>query len=322
MTREALQVSVHAPDFSTPADAVRIAFDFLDAGDGAMVDVMHTGSEEEDPELRGTLVGVPAGIRQRRASRSMVLRPEQWHPRVRRERLARMRLAFAATLGFALGFVLVWLGASSLLPVVLSVISATLVVELLGMASRRPPFPLELLAGEGTSQETTEADAAPYTVPPSDVFCSGHGDEVFVDSAGNRHPAVGAEPAASWKPVSGARYIWKTSGPTTEEARTGETLALLRTMHLPAAPSSADLTVRVDNEAEVFINGTSVTGLRSDTFGTPVPDILPIAPLLKLGENQIRFVVHNYEFPDAMAADNPAGIAYRLEVHYSTRDRS
>ena len=45
-----------------PGNEVQFSFDYIDSGDGAVIEVIHT-SEERHPQVLGTIRGIPKGIR-------------------------------------------------------------------------------------------------------------------------------------------------------------------------------------------------------------------------------------------------------------------
>lgn len=44
------------------ANRVNVTFDFLDKGDGASIEILHTGNRDTKPSFEGAIVGVPQGI--------------------------------------------------------------------------------------------------------------------------------------------------------------------------------------------------------------------------------------------------------------------
>jgi hypothetical protein len=56
-TREAIQFDATARD-----GACFIDFDFFDRHDGAVLDLLHTGSDTDRPSIQGTVKGLPAGV--------------------------------------------------------------------------------------------------------------------------------------------------------------------------------------------------------------------------------------------------------------------
>ena len=45
-----------------PANRVNVTFDFLDKGDGASIEILHTGKKDTKPIFEGAIVGTPKGI--------------------------------------------------------------------------------------------------------------------------------------------------------------------------------------------------------------------------------------------------------------------
>ncbi len=155
-------------------------------------------------------------------------------------------------------------------------------------------------------------------VTPGDVFCSGvGGGEEFEDTDGSVKPAVVLPRRAAWRPVVGAEYIWARTLPTPEEARKGCLVTLVRPLELRAEPQSATLSLRVDDEADVAINGHSVA-VELVGFTQEQPHTLEVAPHLRQGHNELRVTVRNgaMDREGILPKHNPSGVAYRLDVTY------
>ena len=119
----------------------------------------------------------------------------------------------------------------------------------------------------------------------------------------------------AWKPIAGAKWIWKTKKPSDQDAQRGQTLWhrldfwLLRSSHSAA---SATLTLMVDDSVNVYVNGQLVAeNIRS----SQVPTTVYFAPFLRRWNNVIHMEITND--PDkegATGEENPAGIVYALRV--------
>jgi hypothetical protein len=118
-----------------------------------------------------------------------------------------------------------------------------------------------------------------------------------------------------WKPIAGAKWIWKTKKPSDQEAQRGQTLWhrldfwLLRSSHSLA---SATLTLMVDDSANVYVNGQLVA---ENVRSFHVPTTVYLAPFLRRWNNVIHMEITNDpSWEGATGEDNPAGIIYALRV--------
>ena len=119
----------------------------------------------------------------------------------------------------------------------------------------------------------------------------------------------------AWKPIRGAKWIWKEKKPSDQEAQLGQTVWhrldfwLLRSSH---GVASATLTLMVDDSVNVYVNGQLVAeNIRS----SQVPTTVYFAPFLRRWNNVIHMEITND--PDkegATGEENPAGIVYALRV--------
>jgi len=119
----------------------------------------------------------------------------------------------------------------------------------------------------------------------------------------------------SWKPLPGAKWIWKEKKPGDRDAQEGQTLWhrlefwLLRSSH---GLASATFTLMVDDSVNVYVNGQLVAeNIRS----SDVPTTVYFAPFLRRWNNVIHMEITNDPGPEgATGEDNPAGIVYALRV--------
>jgi hypothetical protein len=88
-------------------------------------------------------------------------------------------------------------------------------------------------------------------------------------------------------PDEKAKWIWQPLGAT--QPPPGETLAFRRTWTLSGNPVSAGAVVTVDNEYDLYINGTRVAGDKD----WQTIDSVPLTGILKPGDNEIVIVGKN-----------------------------
>ena len=119
----------------------------------------------------------------------------------------------------------------------------------------------------------------------------------------------------AWKPIQGAKWIWRKKKPSDEEAQRGQTVWhrldfwLLRSSH---GLASATLTLMVDDWVNVYVNGQLVAeNIRS----SQVPTTVYFAPFLRRWNNVIHMEITNDPGREgATGEENPAGIVYALRV--------
>ena len=119
----------------------------------------------------------------------------------------------------------------------------------------------------------------------------------------------------AWKPIRGAKWIWKEKKPSDQEAQLGQTVWhrldfwLLRSSH---GVASATLTLMVDDWVNVYVNGQLVAeNIRS----SQVPTTVYFAPFLRRWNNVIPMEITNDPGKEgATGEENPAGIVYALRV--------
>jgi len=119
----------------------------------------------------------------------------------------------------------------------------------------------------------------------------------------------------AWKPIQGAKWIWRKKKPSDEEAQRGQTVWhrldfwLLRSSH---GLASATLTLMVDDWVNVYVNGQLVAeNIRS----SQVPTTVYFAPFLRRWNNVIHMEITNDPGKEgATGEENPAGIVYALRV--------
>jgi len=289
-TRAVIAFYTHASPFQEFSRDIRLGFSFLDEGDGALVEVLHTGAESEDIEIAGTIIGCPKGVVRAETDLdpSALTWPQEWlrwHKSLPRKTLLRLALplsvfaplAVCASVSLTLpslkeldrqSQVMLLLWPSVLLWVVIWA-SVLLVLPLLKWGTLRKlsigpaSCPLALLLDMSPGQPRGEEPPAAEVTPR----------------------AVILPRRTAWRPVAGAEYIWARMLPTPEEARKGCAVTLVRPFELRADPQSATLSLRVDDEADVVINSHCVAAGPMDRAG-----ILP--------------------------EHNPSGVAYRLDVTY------
>lgn len=75
VTREAIRIAASASE-EDGVGKVNWRFDFLDPGDGGILEVLHTGTTEA-PKCSGTIIGIPKGIRYRQLL-GPDIRGERW----------------------------------------------------------------------------------------------------------------------------------------------------------------------------------------------------------------------------------------------------
>lgn len=327
VTRDSVKFSVHATPFDAVPGEVSLRFDFLDHKDGARVDILHTGLEGDAVQITGTIIGAGDKIVKRHAFRSMVMRPSEWS---RRHRQA-MWLAIAAVLicvGYGLSITYLASNLKSIKPpppmLQYWMLSAFLVTGLcFASAIVRPflwpPFPAALI-GEADEERPSEIClVAPPAVEigAQAIFCSGVGeDEQFDDTDGTVRDAVVLERRTAWKPVSGAEYVWARPLPTLSEAREGCEATLRRIIELGATPRRALLILRVDDEADVYVNDVQV-GRCLRGYDAEAHEV-DVTQCLHQGDNNLKIVVRNdpMDIPNLTPENNPTAVAYRLEVEF------
>jgi hypothetical protein len=119
----------------------------------------------------------------------------------------------------------------------------------------------------------------------------------------------------AWKPIEGAKWIWKKKKPSDQEAQRGQTVWhrldfwLLRSSH---GLASATLTLMADDWVNVYVNGQLVAeNIRS----SQVPTTVYFAPFLRRWNNVIHMEITNDPGREgATGEENPAGIVYALRV--------
>ena len=119
----------------------------------------------------------------------------------------------------------------------------------------------------------------------------------------------------AWKPIQGAKWIWRKKKPSDEEAQRGQTVWhrldfwLLRSSH---GLASATLTLMVDDWVNVYVNGQLVAeNIRS----SQVPTTVYFAPFLRRWNNVIHMEITNDPGKEgATGEENPAGIVYALRI--------
>jgi hypothetical protein len=119
----------------------------------------------------------------------------------------------------------------------------------------------------------------------------------------------------AWKPIEGAKWIWKQKKPSDQEAQRGQTVWhrldfwLLRSSH---GVASATLTLMVDDSVNVYVNGQLVA---ENIRFSHVPTTVYFAPFLRRWNNVIHMEITNDPGEEgATGEDNPAGIVYALRV--------
>ncbi len=136
------------------------------------------------------------------------------------------------------------------------------------------------------------------------------------DRDGPYDDARGCDPLhPSWRPIPGAKWIWKEKKPSDQEAQRGQTLWhrldfwLLRSSH---GLASATLTLMADDSVNVYVNGQLVA---ENIRFSQVPTTVYLAPFLRRWNNVIHMEITNDPGPEsATGEDNPAGIIYALRV--------
>ena len=295
---------------------VHLRFAFLDRGHHAVIDILHTGGVNEEVKISGTVIGVPAGIRHRRAPEGFLSRRGRSGARDPRSAVVMGLVGLLALLAAVLS--LRWESVYPLPPnVVLAGVSVLCSAACFNRAlkylypTRMLPFPEALLDTQRRDRTLGGRAVA------QDVFCSGvGGSEEFIDTDESRKPAVVLPRRPQWNPVAGAEYVWARRACAFEEERDGCKATLIRTFRLGGSPRLACLTLQVDDEADVHLNSREVQrGLRGARLD---PHEIDVSGFLRQGDNELRIVVHNHPMnkPDLKPGDNPTGVAYRLEVSY------
>lgn len=340
-TDELNKLSVHASPFPAPSQELLLRFAYLDAGDGGLIEVVHTGPVSQDVSVAGKIIECPDGVVRDGAASdpSALFRPPEWKGWFRS--LPRgMLLSVVAMSVVACGVAVSAVGQTAgsmeggaaprevLLGVALKLVGAIMAGGLTGLlvlmwANRRRMLlasgscPQELLVGIGGGAPAL-GPAPVAELGAEDVLCSGVGDgEEFEDTDGSRKLAVVLARRAVWRAVTGAEYVWARELPTAEEAKEGCTVTLVRSFELPARPSAATLFLRVDDEADVVVNGHAVAaGLVGYTQEDP--HVVEVGSHLGQGYNELRITVRNrpMDLENIRPELNPSGVAYRLEVTY------
>jgi membrane protein implicated in regulation of membrane protease activity len=325
ISRDSTKFSVHPSPFEKIGGEVQLRFDFLDERDYAVVDMIHTGKAKGRYELAGTIVGAHRGIAKRDAPEWTKTRPAKlscntyYFPQS-------CLLLFMCICGLLiLGMVL-----PVLLPLQGWYVELSKSARMLGEGTSEAAFSLVLILSVALfaylvrlllemreRSKHVEGEAQMVDLPPGFVLCSGAGDdEKFIDTDGSHKKAVILKRSTLWKPVPGAEYVWARLLPTLEEARKGCQVTLIRNVELARESRSAKLTLRVDDEADIYIDDVEVArGLKG--FGAEA-HVVDLGAFLKEGVNILRIDVRNspMNIPNLKAEHNPSGVAYRLEVEY------
>jgi hypothetical protein len=117
-----------------------------------------------------------------------------------------------------------------------------------------------------------------------------------------------------WPRIDGARWIWHARNASMRETAIGYTAAFTRDFRVPSTASdiSGSITVDVDNEFRLYLNGAFVG--QGNFWPTPMTfSIVPVP-----GLNEIKILARNQGSACPDPSCNPGGVIYRADISFTT----